>query len=89
MRQPHPRPNKVMIRGSRADFDSNRHLSFMVETASGRCSSEIVLTDENSYSLPLQIKEVTRGKYMAFQRKDSGTVCLQANHKEIHRWKKG
>lgn len=66
MRQPHPRPNKVMIRGSRVDFDRNKDLSFMVETASGRCPSEIVLTDENSYSLTLQIKEVAKGKYLAF-----------------------
>ncbi len=59
--------DKVMIRGKRADFDRNKDLSFMVETASGRCPSEIVLTDENSYSLQLQIKEVAKGKYLAFQ----------------------
>lgn len=58
--------DKVMIRGNRADFDRNRPLSFMVEMTGIR-SSEIVLTDENSCSLPLQIKEVAKGKDLAFQ----------------------
>lgn len=59
--------DKVMIRADRADFDRNTHLSFMIETESGRQPSEIVLVDENAFSLPLQVKEVARGKFLAYR----------------------
>lgn len=59
--------DKVMIRGNRADFEQNPNLTFMVETTSGKRPSKIVLVDENSCSFPLQVKEVQKGKFMAYR----------------------
>ena len=60
-------PAILLIHPNRADFDKNRHLSFMVETESGRQPSEIVLVDENAFSLLLQVKEVASGKFLAYR----------------------
>ncbi len=59
--------DKVMIRANHADFDKNGYLSFMVETESGRQPSQIVLVDENAFSLPLQVKEAAPRKFLAYR----------------------
>ncbi len=57
---------KVVIRANREDFEQNQHLCFMIETVSGQRPSSVVLMDENSFSYPLIIKELSTGKFLAY-----------------------
>ncbi len=56
---------KVIIRATRHDFDNNPHLSFMIEA--DQMPSAVVLMDENAFSLPLQIKQVATGRFLAYR----------------------
>lgn len=55
---------KVMIRVNRDEVTANPYLCFMVEINSGKQPTEVVVIDEDSYALPMQIKKVTDNKYL-------------------------
>lgn len=56
---------KVMIRVNRNDIENNPHITFMVECGYDNPVSEIVVVDENSFSIPLSVTKTSAGKYSA------------------------
>lgn len=57
--------DKIVIRATRAEFDANPHLSFVIHTATAQPPRQVVLIDEHSMALPLSVHTLSPGTYIA------------------------